>query len=229
MKMLVLAAALAGTILGGTAIAAQTTPSPAPAAPKPGRMMQADVNGDGTVTRAEFLAQAGARFDARDTNKDGTISGDELIGRNGQMRPNAQPITRTSAMERAAAMFDRLDTNKDGKLDPTERQAMMERMGKMRRGGGGEGAPGMAPTPAPAGTEGPHAMNGHRHGKMLAKLDTNKDGKISRDEMRAQADARFAKLDTNKDGFVDQTELAAARATRKMHAPGAMPPPPVGQ
>ncbi|KQS01803.1 hypothetical protein ASG11_13300 [Sphingomonas sp. Leaf357] len=224
MKMLFLAAALAGTTLAGAAIAGQT--APAPAAPKPGRMLQADVNGDGTITRAEFLAQAGARFDARDTNKDGTISGDELVGRNGQTRPNARPMTRTSAMERAAAMFDRLDTNKDGKLDSAERQAMMERVGNMRRGGGGEGAPGMAPPPPPPGADGPHAMNGGRHGKMLARLDANKDGRISRDEMRAQADARFARLDTNKDGFVDQTELAAARARHKMHAPGAMPPPP---
>lgn len=232
MKTLFLAAALAGTVLGGAAIAGQT---PAPA-PKAKGMMKADVNGDGTVTRAEFLARAGARFDARDTNKDGTISGDELAGRGGQMRPNAQPLTRTAAMERAAAMFDRLDVNKDGKLDPTERQAMMERMremGSMRRGGGegGPGPDGTMPPPPPGGADGPHAMNHGHHGNMLAKLDTNKDGKISRDEMRAQADARFAKMDTNKDGFIDQAELAAAHPhhMKGMRGPGMMPPPATGQ
>jgi Ca2+-binding EF-hand superfamily protein len=223
MKILILAAALASTAMGGVAIAGQTA---APAA-KGGRMMQPDANGE--VTRSEFLARAGARFDARDTNKDGTISGDELMGRDGKVRPNARPITRAAAMARAAAMFDRLDTNKDGELDATERQAMLDRMGS-RRPGGGEGPDGAVPSP-PAAPDGPHAMNGGHHGKMLAKLDTNHDGKISRDEMRAEADKRFAKLDTNKDGFVDATELAAARPhhIRGMGSRGAMPPAVTGQ
>jgi hypothetical protein len=74
-------------------------------------------------------------------------------------------------------------------------------------------------------------MNGGHHGKMLAKLDTNHDGKISRGEMRAEADKRFAELDTNKDGFVDATELAAGRPhhIRGMGGPGATPPAVTGQ
>lgn len=37
-------------------------------------MMQADVNGDRAITPQEFEARALARFDAADTNKDGTVS-----------------------------------------------------------------------------------------------------------------------------------------------------------
>ncbi|QQV78542.1 hypothetical protein H5J25_07950 [Sphingomonas aliaeris] len=207
MKKLILAAALAGTIVSGAAIAAQNAPA-AQSAQKPGRMAQADTNADGTITRAEFLAQAGTRFDARDANRDGTIAGDELVGRNGQARPDAKPMSRAAAMERAATMFDRLDTSKDGKLDATERQAMRGRMGANRRGG----------------PDGQHAMRGGHHGIRLAKVDANKDGRISQDEMRARADKRFARLDANKDGFIDKAEIATVRAKMKHRAPGAAAP-----
>ena len=203
MKKFVLAAALLGTALTGSAYAAQT----APAAP-PVRSVPADMDRDATVTRAEFLARAGTRFDARDANKDGTISGDERTGRNGQARADAPPMTRAASLERAAAMFDRLDTNRDGKLDPAERQAMRARMGGMMRGGG----------------DGPQAMRAGHRGTRLARLDLNKDGRISRDEMRERADARFARLDANKDGFIDKAEIATVRAKMKHRAPGAVAP-----
>lgn len=66
------------------------------------------------------------------------------------------------------------------------------------------------------------------------RLDANGDGRITRDEMRAQADRRFDRLDTNKDGAIDRTELQAQRAMgragghRGMMRQGMddMPPPP---
>lgn len=49
--------------------------------------------------------------------------------------------------------------------------------------------------------------------------DTNKDGKISRDEFRAahekRSDAMFKRMDTNGDGAIDQDEKKAAG--EKMH------------
>lgn len=51
----------------------------APTSPPPARgHMRADANGDGVVTRAEFLAQAGARFDRMDANHDGKLTPDEM-------------------------------------------------------------------------------------------------------------------------------------------------------
>ena len=56
-------------------------------------------------------------------------------------------------------------------------------------------------------------MHGPMHGGMrgqglMSQLDTNKDGKLSKDEVLA----RFDQVDTNKDGFLSAEELAAARA-----------------
>jgi len=43
--------------------------------------------------------------------------------------------------------------------------------------------------------------------RFLKDHDTNKDGKLSKDELPAAAQSEFAQLDTNKDGFISQEEL----------------------
>ncbi|UYB51229.1 EF-hand domain-containing protein [Xanthomonas sp. AM6] len=84
-----------------------------------------------------------------------------------------------AANPRLAEHFDALDKNHDGKLTPDE----FPRHGRRGERGG--------------------------HGALLAKLDTNKDGRISREE--AKADPKFAerfdKMDANKDGFVDRADF----------------------
>jgi uncharacterized low-complexity protein len=42
---------------------------------------------------------------------------------------------------------------------------------------------------------------------MFMTADTNKDGKISKEEWNQQHDAIFSKMDANKDGFIDQSEM----------------------
>jgi len=243
MKKLFLAAALAGTMLGGAAIAGQD--APAPQGRGGGMMMRADTNGDGTISRAEFTAQAEARFARMDKNGDGFITADEMSGRGGRgpggglMAADTNgdgKISRAEFMAQTNDRFAKLDSNGDGQISGDEMRAMMERMREGRGMGGRRGAGGEAGAmmpPPPPGTEG-GAMGGHHghHGAgRLERLDTNRDGKISRDEMRADADKHFDKLDTNGDGFIDQVEMDAARAKMKarmgkMRMGGDMPPPP---
>jgi Ca2+-binding EF-hand superfamily protein len=84
-----------------------------------------------------------------------------------------------AANPRLAQRFDALDKNHDGKLTPDE----FPRHGRPGERGG--------------------------HGGMMAKLDTNKDGRISREEANADPKfaARFAEMDVNKDGFVDRADF----------------------
>ena len=120
-------------------------------------------------------------------------------------------------MAQAAERFAKLDANGDGQISGDEMKAVMERM---REAGGGFGgrrgaaapAGDMAPPPPPPGAEGGPmgGPRGHHGPHMMDRVDTNHDGRISRDEMRAQADARFDKLDTNHDGFIDKAEMEAA-------------------
>lgn len=167
-----------------------------------------------------------------DTNKDGAISREEF-------------------MAKAAEHFAKLDTNKDGKISLAEFKAVreMHHPEPGRRGPHGPGGPDGGADGGPGGRQG-GAMGmmpppGGPGGNMLARLDTNGDGKISRAEFAAPGDKRFDLIDTNHDGQIDQAEMDAERervraAMQEMGgwrrgpggpgapgAPGAdMPPPP---
>jgi EF hand len=52
------------------------------------------------------------------------------------------------------------------------------------------------PAGAPPGTD-----------ETFAKFDTNKDGKLSADEVKGPLKKDFAKIDTNGDGFISKEEL----------------------
>ncbi len=52
-------------------------------------------------------------------------------------------------------------------------------------------------------------MGGMGPGPMFDRFDTDKDGRISKDEMRAGTDKVFAETDTNKDGFISKEEMEA--------------------
>ena len=52
--------------------------------------------------------------------------------------------------------------------------------------------------------------SGDQHGHQcehMGPVDTNKDGKISKEEFMKHHEAMFDKKDTNKDGFIDQSEM----------------------
>ncbi len=85
---------------------------------------------------------------------------------------------------RLAGKFDELDKNKDGKLSKEE----MPRHGDRK-----------------------HGRDGHGEGRReaMAKLDTDKDGRISRAESAAgegKLASRFDEMDANKDGFIDRAD-----------------------
>lgn len=57
------------------------------------------------------------------------------------------------------------------------------------------------------------AEQGRRNpGERLQRMDKNKDGKLSKDELPAQAWERLSRFDANKDGFLTKEELARAGA-----------------
>lgn len=95
-------------------------------------------------------------------------------------------ISKEEAPERLAANFDKIDANKDGFITPDELKA--------RQPGPG-GPDGARPNPE----------------DIFKRMDKNGDGKIAKDEANERLAANFDKLDANKDGFITPDELRAAR------------------
>lgn len=139
MKKLILAGALASTLLGGSAFAGQDRPARDPFA-------RADANGDGVITRDEYLAEVDARFAKMDANKDGKISADERPQMGGRMMGRRDgdgdgAMTLDEMRAQSLKRFDRLDANKDGKIDQAERQSAMDRMRQFMGGAHGHRTP----------------------------------------------------------------------------------------
>ncbi len=115
-------------------------------------MMRADTNGDGMISKAEATAQANARFDRMDANKDGTLAADEVKGPGSRMMARAGgdgAVTRAEFLAQADKRFARIDTNKDGQLSTDERKAWAEKARAMMSERRADPADAIAP-PAPA-------------------------------------------------------------------------------
>ena len=151
-----------------------------------------------------------------DTDKDGQLSKSEAAA---------------AKLSQLSDNFDAIDANKDGKISEQELQQWMrskhkgghhDMKGEMKPGS--DGKPGMPPPPSSAGLPPP------QHGKMhyrspeqrqsemqerFNKADTNKDGGLSREEIKAAGLPQgmldnFDRIDTNKDGKITQDEIRAA-------------------
>lgn len=171
-------AALSLTVAGGVAVAQQTTQQqPAP------HHARGDADGDGRVSRTEFVDSRVARLTAADANRDGTVTAEEM-----------RAAMQAHRAERAAARFDRLDVDKNGQISREEFSARPDRGPRgegprMQRGGRHHGGP---------------AMHGQKAGRGGER------GPIVIAEARARAEQAFARLDTNSDGYVVAEERRAA-------------------
>ncbi|MEZ5957202.1 MAG: hypothetical protein R3C27_08345 [Hyphomonadaceae bacterium] len=113
----------------------------------PGGFEGADANGDGDITRDEFLARPIAMFERLDANHNGVIEASERPQRpergaqDGERRQRADrpnpdtdgngTFSRAEFTAMGAHMFERLDANSDGRVTQEEAQAAR---GHRRRG-----------------------------------------------------------------------------------------------
>ena len=106
-------------------------------------------------------------------------------------------ISAAELQSRQSVRFQRLDANKDGQLTQAEiqakRAARAAKTGKPIRQG---------------------------KAKRFARLDTDGNGALSLAEFTARAGKRITRLDLNKDGQVTREEMVQAKAARRAKRQG---------
>lgn len=165
---------------------------------------------------ARIEARLKKRFEALDTNRDGKLAADELGERRGRfiLRADADKDgavtfaefserSRQFVVRRVEVEFKALDANGDGKLTKAEVDAAR---GKSllfliadKDHDGVVTKEDLAKSFADRGTA--------ARDRMFARLDADKDGKITAAEYQASGDQRFARMDRNKDGVITADDL----------------------
>lgn len=170
------AAAVLAVLTAGATMAQQAQP----------RGARGDTDGDGRISRAEFVDGRIARLTAIDANRDGSISAEER-----------QSGIDTRRNQRASTRFETLDKDGNGAVSREEFTAAREMRGDRAGRGGG------------------HGMGGHRggrgdhrgHGPQGAEAR----GPMAIADVQTRLTTRFDRVDANSDGYITAEERMAAR------------------
>lgn len=166
------------------------------------QLMSFDRNGDGVLTPEELPERMRSIFARADKNGDGKLTPDEIrqtaLHSGSPNGRHAEP-GKASGVMRLDPVLNALDTDHDGVLSAAEIKAAGASLLTLDADHDGVVAPGemrvRQQTPA------------ERSAHVLDEFDTNKDGKLSREEVPDSLRARFAAGDKNADGFLDAAEL----------------------
>ena len=159
---------------------------------RPNRMQRADTNGDGNISRDEFVSHRLERLRAADANRDGSVTREEI-----------QAAGEARRAERSAARFARLDADSNGSISRAEFDAP--------RTAGERGDRARA---------GRHGMRGPRARHAGNRMGGNGGQPISIAAVETRLGEAFARLDTDANGVVTAAEAQAARAEMRSRGDG---------
>lgn len=208
-KKLVLAAISATLLLGASAGASFARPHGGPGmSPEVMyvRMLkQFDTNKDGQITKDELMSGGEAMFVAIDTDKDGSITPGEFRAYQKEKRKAMHEERQKAREERQKA-----DAGTDNKAKPDDMAMADGNDGPDKKGADGKGGGDMK---RHEGRHGDRELRHGKHhgGKMGARLirfaDKDENGQISKEEAKALGEKMFARMDRNKDGVISIDDM----------------------
>jgi Ca2+-binding EF-hand superfamily protein len=161
-----------------------------------------DVNKDGKVTQDEMPAPLVERLLAGDFDKDGALTLDEMKKQSEAQRE-----------EQAKRTIERLDANKDGKLTLDEiAEGMRPRYAGLDVDK--DGVLTLDELKAP-----PQNDMLRDPARAMERMDRDRDGKLTGDEIPMSLQRRMAELDRDKDGALTLDELRAAAPRGGVYTP----------
>jgi len=188
------------------------------------RLMEFDKDHKGYLVPSDLPERMRGVFDRGDANHDGKLTVEELKALGARQTGPEGPANRGGRPDAGPFRFDplltALDTNQDGRLDAAEIAAAATSLLTLDKNGDGQ----LTADEIKMRQMSPEERVKH----MIEEFDTNKDGKISREEApERMLSSQFDAMDKNHDGFVDKEELtvwftqqAAQQATpQDGHAP----------
>ena len=179
---------------GAAVVLAALTAGVALAQQAPTRAARGDTDGDGRISRAEFVDGRVARLTAVDANRDGSVSAEER-----------QSGIDTRRNQRVSARFETLDKNGDGSLSREEFTAREPRGDRAQHAGRG-GRDGMG--------RGGHRGGGRGHGGERGQ-GAEARGPLVIADVSARMATQFDRMDANRDGFITADERTAARQSMR--------------
>lgn len=159
------------------------------------------------LDRAQVEARVADRFARVDADRDGFVTRAEAEG----ARARFQAERQQRRGERRAALFARLDADGNGAISREE----FSRPHPRAAGGGGEHRR-MRGHPRRGHARMGERMGGGFGGQAFARLDADRDGRLSLAEATAARLQHFDRVDADRDGRISREEMQAAheRPTR---------------
>lgn len=166
------------------------------------QLMVFDRNKDGVITPDELPDRMQALFVRGDVNKDGKLTSEEIrlmASRAGTPNGRTNRPGGAAAMMRQDPILNVLDADHDGIISAAEIDAASTSLLALDVNHDG--------TIVAMEMSVRQQTSAERVAHMLDEFDTNKDGKLSREEVPDGMRPQFATDDKNGDGFLDKDEL----------------------